>query len=350
MSWQSGGGWREQPKLRPAAKNQSAWPRRADDGSAKRTWSDRSGDYAHHGAAPETSAAGRSTPSAAGGQPTQAGWKRRREAALRGAAERQASADHADQGGRAEWGEGEEDGWHEGSGGDASWGESSWYAEGSGGSGSWGAAGASAGSSGWGDPSRRAPSQPSQLPPPPEAPRQAAPARHWTTQPSGKTGWSGAPSVPEQGRSKTPQRAARLPEELGFDVSRGVRQKGYEIGQMEDGISAAQDGEPDVFLSHSYSDNCRRVDMAAFECDCPNPLQCCSHAYAALVALPNYRHRAAVLWAARQELGSGAAAGWARMRDAVKASLLQRIPLDELADASIEAVLGLQSRFRRTCT
>lgn len=150
-------------------------------------------------------------------------------------------------------------------------------------------------------------------------------------------------------------KTARLPEDLGFDVSRGVVRKGWEIGEMEDGIRPSEDGEPDVFLSHSYSDNCRRVDMALFECDCPNSLTCCSHAYAALVALPTYRHRAAVLWAIRCQTeggnnglrgraGDGSSTRFEVQRDQLKAAMLQRLPLEDLVDASIEAALGLWAR------
>jgi len=137
---------------------------------------------------------------------------------------------------------------------------------------------------------------------------------------------------------------ARLPEELGFGVSHGVMRKGWEIGEMEDGIRPVDDGEPDVFLSHSYTENCRRVDMALFECDCPNSLACCSHAYAGLVALPTYRHRAALMWQIQKECYKKAPQDFASVRGRVKASLLQRLPLDEVADAAIDATLGLWNR------
>ena len=140
------------------------------------------------------------------------------------------------------------------------------------------------------------------------------------------------------------RKAARLPEDLGFNVSHGVVRKGWEIGEMEDGIRPTEDGERDVFLSHSYTSNCRRVDMALFECDCPNSLTCCSHAYAALVALPHYRHRAALLWAMRHELGERWNDSFEVSRDRLKASLLQRLPPDDLVDASIDAALGLWER------
>eukprot|EP00927_Polykrikos_kofoidii_P082738 TRINITY_DN8303_c0_g1_i1.p1 TRINITY_DN8303_c0_g1~~TRINITY_DN8303_c0_g1_i1.p1 ORF type:complete len:2724 (+),score=490.37 TRINITY_DN8303_c0_g1_i1:761-8173(+) len=112
---------------------------------------------------------------------------------------------------------------------------------------------------------------------------------------------------------------------------------------MEDGIRPVEDGEPDVFLSHSYSENCRRVDMALFECDCPNHKTCCSHAYAALVALPTYRHRAALMWHIRLQMHEDHL-GFETLRNRVKASMLQRLPLDDLVDASIDAALGMWTR------
>ncbi|CAE8705758.1 unnamed protein product, partial [Polarella glacialis] len=170
----------------------------------------------------------------------------------------------------------------------------------------------------------------------------------------------GAP--PSQGsRGGAPpatRKAAKLPEELGFDVSRGVRTKGWQIGEMEDGVRPTDDGEPDVFFSHSFTDNCRRVDMALFECNCPNSLTCCSHAYAAVVALPHYRHRAALLWALRQDLGSSAgdelggggggrltpAGGFEAARGRLKKVMLRHLPLDDIADAAIDTALGLWAR------
>ncbi|CAE8621053.1 unnamed protein product, partial [Polarella glacialis] len=170
----------------------------------------------------------------------------------------------------------------------------------------------------------------------------------------------GAP--PSQGsRGGAPpatRKAAKLPEELGFDVSRGVRTKGWQIGEMEDGVRPTDDGEPDVFFSHSFTDNCRRVDMALFECNCPNSLTCCSHAYAAVVALPHYRHRAALLWALRQDLGSAAgdelggggggrltpAGGFEAARGRLKKVMLRHLPLDDIADAAIDTALGLWAR------
>ncbi|CAE7880750.1 MRM1 [Symbiodinium microadriaticum] len=153
---------------------------------------------------------------------------------------------------------------------------------------------------------------------------------------------------------------ARLPEELGFSVGSGVRNKGWEIGEMEDGVRPADDGEPDVFFSHSYSDNCRRVDMGLFECNCPNSLSCCSHLYAACVALPQYRHRAAFLWALRQDLGAAAGSeenpstrswssraprgGFEGCRRRVKAALLRHLPLEDVADAAVDAAVGMWVR------
>ncbi|CAJ1450030.1 unnamed protein product [Effrenium voratum] len=124
---------------------------------------------------------------------------------------------------------------------------------------------------------------------------------------------------------------------------------------MEDGVRPAEDGEPDVFFSHSYTDNCRRVDMALFECNCPNSLTCCSHLYAAVVALPEYRHRAALLWAMRQELRAAAGGNEHRSRGALvpdfqaarrrlKVALLRRLNLEELAESALDASLGLWAR------
>eukprot|EP00434_Breviolum_minutum_P025185 symbB.v1.2.022248.t1/scaffold1967.1/size94462/3 len=125
---------------------------------------------------------------------------------------------------------------------------------------------------------------------------------------------------------------------------------------MEDGVRPSDDGEPDVFFSHSYTDNCRRVDMALFECNCPNHLTCCSHLYAAAVALPEYRHRAALLWALRQDLGfhagghdfeqvsNGPRGGFEAARRRLKAALLKRLNLEELVDCALDASVGLWAR------
>jgi len=186
--------------------------------------------------------------------------------------------------------------------------------------------------------------------------------QHFSSRPS--PAQAPKPAVPRAAQAQSPRPAkklqARLPEELGFSVGSGVRNKGWEIGQMEDGVRPADDGEPDVFFSHSYSDNCRRVDMGLFECNCPNSLSCCSHLYAACVALPQYRHRAAFLWALRQDLGAAAGSeenpstrswssraprgGFEGCRRRVKAALLRHLPLEDVADAAVDAAVGMWVR------
>jgi len=54
-----------------------------------------------------------------------------------------------------------------------------------------------------------------------------------------------------------------------------VRQKARQIAAMEGGVQLEGD-DPDVVLTASYSDSCRRVDLATCECDCPNPLALCA--------------------------------------------------------------------------
>ncbi|CAE7717581.1 NOV [Symbiodinium sp. CCMP2592] len=100
--------------------------------------------------------------------------------------------------------------------------------------------------------------------------------------------------------------------------------------------------------------------MGLFECNCPNSLSCCSHLYAACVALPQYRHRAAFLWALRQDLGAAAGSeenpskqswssraprgGFEGCRRRVKAALLRHLPLEDVADAAVDAAVGMWVR------
>ena len=89
------------------------------------------------------------------------------------------------------------------------------------------------------------------------------------------------------------------PDKLGLEVP---YHKGYEIGTMPDGVRRSEDGD-DYLIVHSYSSECRRVDVRLGLCDCPSGhSQMCSHLFAATIAFPEYSYRISLLTSAWREL------------------------------------------------